>query len=136
MKPVLGIALGLLVTLGIGWVWGVTGRAAANRALRDSQLRSELLEGRTAVLDARLDLYSVNFGNASQHLETAKTLLKQARERIRSTGQEDAAKRIDNALVQVEEAQRLAARLDQAANTKAGDAAQIIDDVVKSTSTR
>ena len=35
MKPVFGIALGLLVTLGIGWVWGVTGRAAANRALRD-----------------------------------------------------------------------------------------------------
>jgi hypothetical protein len=136
MKRVVSVTLALFVALGIGWLWGVSGRSAAQRASNDAQLRSELLDGRMAVLDARLDLYSVNFGNASQHLETAKRLLNQARDRINRAGAQDNLKQIDQALAQIEEAQRLAGRLDQAANTKAATAAQTIDDVLKGTRRR
>ena len=72
MKRVLGIAVALLVALGAGWVWGAWGRSDTHRALRIAELRNGLLEGRAAVLDARLDIYSVNFGEASRHLETAR----------------------------------------------------------------
>jgi hypothetical protein len=36
------------------------------------------LKGRAAVLDARLDVYSVNVGNASAHSEAARTTLRAA----------------------------------------------------------
>jgi hypothetical protein len=38
-----------------------------------AELRDGLLEGRAAVLEARLDIYSVNFGEASRHLEAARS---------------------------------------------------------------
>jgi len=43
------------------------------RALQTSELRSELLGARAAVLDARVAIYSVNFGEASRHLEGARS---------------------------------------------------------------
>ena len=69
MKLILGIGVALLVALGVGWAWGASGRSDITRALRIAELRGGLLEGRAAVLDARLDIYSVNFGDASRHLE-------------------------------------------------------------------
>lgn len=68
-KLILGIGLALLVAVGVGWVWGASGRSNSDRALQIAELRAELLEGRAAVLDARLDIYSVNFGEASRHFE-------------------------------------------------------------------
>lgn len=38
---------------------------------RDEDPPRRLLEGRAALLDARLDIYSVNFGDASRHFEAA-----------------------------------------------------------------
>jgi hypothetical protein len=55
MKRVLAIGVALLVALGAGWVWGASGRSDLTRALRIAELRDGLLEGRAAVLDARLD---------------------------------------------------------------------------------
>ena len=68
-KLILGIGVALLVALGVGWAWGASGRANISRALEIAQLRDGLIESRVAVLDARLDIYSVNFGEASRHLE-------------------------------------------------------------------
>ena len=61
-KLVVGIGAGLAVALLAGWIWGASGRTEMARALQASQLSAELLGARAATLDARLAIYSVNFG--------------------------------------------------------------------------
>ena len=64
------------------------------RALQASELRGELLGARAAVLDARVAIYSVNFGEASRHLEDARGLLGRADERLTSLGRDDEVKQV------------------------------------------
>jgi hypothetical protein len=132
MKLVLGVSLGLLVALGAGWLWGSSGRWDADRAVQAAELRSDLLEARSLALAARVDLYNVNFGDASRHLEDAKGLLRHAAERLKNAGRPDDAKRLDPALTRMDEAQQLAGKLDQGANSRAADAAKTIDEVLAS----
>jgi hypothetical protein len=54
MKLVVRISVALLVALGAGWVWGASGKSELTRGLGIAELRDGLLEGRAAVLDARL----------------------------------------------------------------------------------
>ncbi|HWI17222.1 MAG TPA: hypothetical protein VNT81_05720 [Vicinamibacterales bacterium] len=129
-KLVLGIGLALLVAVGAGWVWGTSGRSDSDRALQIAELRAELLEGRAAVLDARLDIYSVNFGEASRHFEAARTSLRAANARLLSLDLTEDPKSLEAALTQIDEAQRLAGQLNQDANAVAADAAKIIVDVL------
>jgi hypothetical protein len=126
MKLSLGVFVALMVALGAGWVWGSSGRWDTDRIIRAAQLRSELFEARSSVLGARVDLYNLNFGEASRHLEDAKDLLRRAAERLNSAGRQEDAKRLDPALARIEEAQKMAGRLDQAANSRAADAEQTI----------
>jgi hypothetical protein len=127
IKLVLGVCVALLVALVAGWLWGASGKGAADRALQAARLQSELLEARGAVLDARLDIYNINFGNASRHLETAKTLLRTAGERIKSDGRTDEAKRVDDALSEIDVAQQMSGKLDQGAHAHAASAVGKID---------
>jgi hypothetical protein len=129
-KLILGIGLALLVAVSVGWVVGASGRSNNDRALQIADLRAELLEGRAAVLDARLDIYSVNFGNASGHLEAARTALRAANERLMSLRRTEDAKSLEAALTRIDEAQRAAGQLNQNANALAADAAQTIGDVL------
>ena len=78
------------------------------------------------MLEARVSLYNVNFGDASRHFEDAKAPLRRVRERYQNVGKNAAAGSIAAALEHVEEGQRLAGKLDQAANTKANDALEAI----------
>ena len=126
MKLVLGVCVALMVALGAGWVWGSSGRWDADRIIRTAQLRSDLFEARSSVLGARVDLYNLNFGEASRHFEDAKGLLRRAMERLNGAGRQEDAKRLDPALARIEEAQKMAGRLDQAANSRAADAEQSI----------
>jgi len=130
-KLVLGVFVALLVALLAGWLWGASGKWDLDRALQVSELRTDLLQARSSVLVARLDVYSVNFGDASRHLEDARGLLRRAGERLKSLGRPDDVKRLDLALVRIDEAQRLAGQLDQEANSRAAEAAQTIDDVLR-----
>jgi hypothetical protein len=130
MKRILGIGVALLAALGAGWAWGASGRSEINRALRFAELRDGLLEGRAAVLDARLDIYSVNFGEASRHLEAARSALSAADARLNGLGLQDDAKRLEIALARIDEAQRMAGRLNQDANALAADAAKTINEVL------
>jgi hypothetical protein len=91
---------------------------------------SELLGGRAAVLDARVAIYSVNFGEASRHLEGARGLLGRAAERLKSLGRDDELKQVQTALASIDDAQRMAGKLDQSANSRAGDAAKMLADVL------
>jgi hypothetical protein len=136
MKRVLGISVGLLVALGAGWVWGASGRSDTNRALRIAELREGLLEGRAAVLDARLDIYSVNFGDASRHLEAARTAVRAAEARLNSLGRQADAKPLELALAKIDQAQRMAGQLNQDANALAADASKAITVVLDTTAKR
>ena len=130
MKRVLGIGVVLFVALGAGWVWGWWGRSDLNRALRIAELRDGLLEGRAAVLDARLDIYSVNFGEASRHFEASRSALRAAAARLNGLGRQADTKPLELALAKIDEAQRMAGQLNQDANALAADAAKAINDVL------
>ena len=129
-KLVLGIALALAVALLAGWIWGRSGRSDMARALQTSELRAELLGARAAVLDARVAIYSVNFGEASRHLEDARGLLGRADERLKSLGRDDEVRQVETALASIDDAQRMAGKLDQSANSRAGEAAKMVADVL------
>ena len=129
-KLVLGIAVGLAVALLAGWIWGRSDRSDMARALQTSELRGELLGARAAVLDARVAIYSVNFGEASRHLEGARGLLRRADDRLRSLGRDDEVRQVQTALASIDDAQRMAGKLDQSANSRAGEAAKMIADVL------
>ena len=136
MKLILGIGLALLVAAGVGWISGASGKSDSDRARQTAELRAELLEGRAAVLDARLDIYSVNFGEASRHFEAARTALRPVNARLASLSRTEDAKSLEAALTRIDEAQRLAGQLNQDANAVAADAAKTIGVVLERIATR
>ena len=132
-KLALGVLVGLLAAFGAGWLLGSSGRAEAERAHLVAQVRGDLLDARASVLAARVDLYNVNFGDASRHFEGAKASLRSAAERSKSGATTSDPARIDSVIAQIDAAQQMAGRLDQGANARAAGAAQAIDDIVKGT---
>lgn len=116
----------LIICVGLGYAWGASGRRVVQSALDDSRQQLDLAEVRGALLDARVSLYNNNFGDASRRFEDAKGLLRRVKDRYQNGGESEAASSIDAALRHVEEAQRLAGKLDPAANTRAGEALEAI----------
>jgi hypothetical protein len=112
----------LLVVFGVGYALGGSGRFTIQNALDDTRSRLDLAEARGQLLEARVSLYNVNFGDASRHFEEAKAPLRRLRERYQGIGKNAAAGSLAAALAHIEEGQRLAGKLDQAANSKANDA--------------
>jgi hypothetical protein len=133
MKTVAAVGVALIVALGAGWVWGASGRSTMRDALATAQLRDTLLEGRAAILDARLDIYNVNFGNASKHLEAARSSLRAGESKLKDLGRQEDATEVGKALARIDEAQRLTGQLSQNANAVAADAAAAIGRVLDRT---
>ena len=125
-KLVLYGLVALLVCVGLGYGWGAYGRGALQTALDETRQQLDLAEARGHLLDARVSLYNMNFGDASRRFEEAKAPLRRTRERYSDQDKDDAARALGTALEQVDEAQRLANKLDPAANTKAGEALEAI----------
>jgi hypothetical protein len=125
-KLILSMFVALLVCLGLGYAWGASGRLTIQSALEDAKQQLDLAEARGDILDARVSLYNMNFGDASKGFEDAKVPLKRVKQRYQDAGRNDAASGIDAALGNLEEARRLAAKLDQSANNQAGDALDAI----------
>jgi len=123
----------VLAALLAGFLWGASGKSTLDRALERSELRNELLDARAAALAARIDVYNTNFGEASRHLEDARSIAARAAQRLDALGRDDDLKQLQSATASIEEAQRLAAKLDLAANARAGDAAKAIEAVLEST---
>jgi hypothetical protein len=126
IKLVLTAIVVLVVALGLGFAWGASGRVAAQRAVEETKQQLDLAEARGKLLEARVSLYNVNFGDAQRQLEDAKAPLTRARDRYQQDGKRDAAEGISAALTHVQEAQRLAAKLDQNANNQASEALKAI----------
>ena len=125
-RILLVILVALLVCLGLGYAWGVSGRAALEATLQESRQGLSLAEARGALLDARVSLYNNNFGDAARRFEDAKVPLRQVKERYQDAGNSQAAASIDAALTHVDEAQRLAGKLDPTANNRANEALEAI----------
>jgi hypothetical protein len=131
----LGLWVGLAVVLAavLGWLYGWSGGRSASSALETTRLRTCLLQARLQILDARVNLYSVNFGDASRNLEYSKTELTTARGLLEQAGRRDLVDKIDAALAGTRQAQELAAKLSQDANGRAGEAASLVNDVLQAT---
>lgn len=129
-KLILGVAAAVLVAFVAGWSFATWGGPDTAAALESAQLRGELLGARAAVLDARVAIYSVNFGEASAHLENARGLLRRADERLKTLGRDAEPAQVASALAAIDDAQRMAGKLDQGANTRAGDAAKVLADLL------
>jgi hypothetical protein len=125
-RILLAALVALIVCLGLGYAWGASGRRVVQAALEDSRQQLDLAEARGALLDARVSLYNNNCGDASRRLEDAKGPLRQVKARYQDAGESDAAASIDAALGHVDEAQRLAGKLDPSANTRTGEALEAI----------
>lgn len=125
-KLILSVFVALVVCLGLGYAWGASGRLTIQSALDGTKQQLDLAEARGHILDARVSLYNMNFGDASARFEDAKVPLGRVRQRYHDEGRNEAASGIDAALGHVEEGQRLAGKLDQSANTKAGEALEAL----------
>src|SRR3954471_22780531 len=100
-KPLLGIAVAFVVALVAGWSWGMLGRSDMAGALETSEFRADVLAARAAVLDARVAIYNVNFGEASGHLEGARGMLGRADKRLKGLDRNGEATRVQAALTSI-----------------------------------
>lgn len=125
-KLILAAFITLVVALGFGFAWGASGRTELRSALDDAKQQLDLAEARGQILEGRVNLYNNNFGDASRHFEDAKAPLRRMKARYQDAGNRDAASGIDAAIGHIDEAQRLAAKLDLSANNKATEALDAI----------
>lgn len=125
-KLVLAAFAAAIVIVGFGYAMGGSGRYQLQSALDETRERLDVAEARGHLLEARVSLYNVNFGDASKHFEESKAPLRRVRERLQRVGKNAAAGSIAAAMAHVDEAQRLAGKLDQASNAKANDALEAI----------
>lgn len=125
-KLVLAGLMSILIALGFGFAWGASGRSDLRTALDEAKQQLDLAEARGLILEGRVSLYNNNFGDAGRHFEDSKAPLRRMKARYQDAGSRDAASGIDAAIGHIEEAQRLAAKLDPSANNKASDALEAL----------
>lgn len=130
-KLFLGVVIGLLVCFGLGFAYGASGRGELQSTVDDIKQQLDLAEARGEILDGRVSLYNNNFGDASRHFEAAKGPLQRVKQRYQDDSKREAATSIDTAATLVDEAQRMAGKLDPAANNKAGQALDAIKAAAK-----
>ena len=121
-KLILSVFIALIVALGLGFGWGASGRNDLRAALDDAKQQLDLAEARGQILEGRVSLYNNNFGDASRHFEDAKAPLRRITTRYQDGGKREAASDVVAAIGDVDEAQRLAGKLDPSANNKATEA--------------
>jgi hypothetical protein len=85
--------------------------------LRDTELRFQISDARARLLAARVDLYSLNFGAATENLEAAKIPIQAVIQRYERDGESVRLTEAQGALAAVEDARRRAAKLDASAQT-------------------
>lgn len=126
-KLILSVLVALLVAFGLGYAWGRSGRVEAEQAASQAGQQIDLAQARGLVLDARVSLYNQNFGDAQRQLDDAKAPLTRARDRAQADGGTARAQQLSSALAKIDEAKRLASRLDPSANNQAGEAIKAMD---------
>jgi hypothetical protein len=126
MRVAVGAFMALVITFGVGYALGGSGRVTTQTALEETRAQLDLAHARGQILEARVSLYNMNFGDASRHFEDAKPALRRVHQRYQTEKKNAAASSIGAALEHLAEGQRLAGKLDQAANSRANDALEAI----------
>jgi hypothetical protein len=122
LKAVLVMLLALALALLGGWIWGARGHWRAEDALARAAVGLHLATARGSMLAARVNLFEVNFGDASRSLENAKANLVTAAESFDAMGLKNEAAAARDVASRVDDARQLAGRLDQTANTRIAEA--------------
>jgi hypothetical protein len=78
MKQLLIVVILIVAALGLGFAWGASGRVALQHGVEDAQQQLDLSDARGRILDARVSLYNVNFGDAQRQLEDKNPLTRAA----------------------------------------------------------
>jgi hypothetical protein len=125
-KSLTWIVLAVCVAAGAGWLWGASGKSSVELARRGIEEQLDFSEARRSILDGRVSLFVVNFGDASRHFEEARAFIEHAQQRWRETGQAERAGRLEVVLAHLRDAQRLSAALDAGAQNAADAAVQAL----------
>lgn len=122
------VALIVVVVAFLGGLFmGRSGRAETEAARAQAELGVDLYRARTAMLHARLEIISSNFGQASQQLDAARAPLEAARDRLNAANRAPDAGRVSQALTAATEAQQLSLALNRDADGKISDALRALD---------
>ena len=125
-----GIALLVALTvLGAGYLWGARGRWAAEERLAAVERTAALSETRRLVLSGQIALTRLNFGEAAGLFESARAASDEVARSLIQGGFEQLGAEASKAAQGLTEARGLAAKLDQAAAGRAGDALALLDRV-------
>jgi len=125
-----GIALLVALTvLGAGYLWGARGRWAAQDRLAVVERQALLSETRRLVLAGQLALTRLNFGEAAGLFESARAGAQGAGQALTVGGFEQLAGEATRAAQALTDARSLAAKLDQGAAGKAGEALALLDSI-------
>lgn len=122
LKHVAWIAVAVVVAGLGGWIYGASGSSAREQARLVEEQRADMAEVRAHILEGRVSLFLSNFGDASRHFESARTVLERVQSRLRETAQAERAGRLQIPISHLRDAQHLSSAFDPAAHTAAGDA--------------
>jgi hypothetical protein len=120
------VTLVVLAAVGVGWLWGASGRSAIDQARRALEERANLSDARALVIDGRLSVSLRNFGDAGQRFDRAIAMLEGQERRWRETGQPERAGQVEIVLAHLRDAARLSAALNPDAQEAAGQAADAL----------
>jgi len=126
-----GVAIALALAFGVGWVLGASGRAELRDQLRASELRAHISEIRARLYASRVELTSLNFGAAAQDLEATKASLTALSALYERDGDTDRVTRLQKVREAAEQGRRLAAQVNQAAQSDVQRALNAFDEAVR-----
>jgi hypothetical protein len=120
---ILAIVAGVVVAAAIGgWVYGASGRSTLEGERRAAIQRADMMEARSLILDGQVQVFLVNFGEASQRYEGARVVIERMQLALREVGQAERAGRLEIAATHLRDAQRLASSLDGSARNAGQEA--------------
>lgn len=120
------LALALVVAFGGGWLLGASGKGAVEQQRRALEERADLAEARAAMLDGRVSLFLVNFGDASRRFSAARAVVERVQIQFRETGRAEAAGQLEVVIAHLKDAERLSLSLDASAQNAADQALQAL----------
>jgi hypothetical protein len=133
IKSALWITGALMVALLAGYLYGWWGSSTFEQQRDRAMLRLHLSQATALVLDARVNVYTTNFGSASQQLERAKHYLAAARPLLQRHSSRDQVPNLDEATKAIDQAQALTRKFNQDANSQSEQAVDLLRKVYQAT---
>jgi hypothetical protein len=127
IRLIAGALVALLVSFGVGWMFGASGRSEVQQSASGYRLRAQAAEAEALLLAARISLFETNFGDARQRLRGAADRLAEAQRDLREAGEAERAGRLEVVLAQTREADRLAGEFSPGAQAAVQTAIDALD---------